>query len=96
MKKKPYTLEFEVFLRDKTAVEIANLLTGYLMENNHQGWDGFTSHHLTGIRMMFKDIMLYYVSVVTDSRNFKGDPPSNGLCSAYLKDTAFLLPKEKK
>jgi hypothetical protein len=82
MKKNP-TVEFEIFLRDKTAVEIANLLTSYLMESNHNGWDGFTENSRTGVRMFCKDIMLYYYG-----GNFKGDPPTNGLHSAYLKSRA--------
>jgi hypothetical protein len=51
-------LGFEQMLRELTAVQIANLVTSYVLESNHNSWDGHSKRDLTAYRNLFRDMML--------------------------------------
>ncbi len=38
--------------------ELGAFLKEYLRESNHQGWDGFSSRDLTGIRRFIEDFTI--------------------------------------
>lgn len=50
--------DFEAMLRDMTCHEIGRLVSYYINEANHEGWEGFSSRDLTGIRRMLVDMKL--------------------------------------
>jgi hypothetical protein len=52
-------MEFQEYLEKMPPAMIGSLIMEYLRESNHQGWDGFSPRHMSGIRALFRDIMLY-------------------------------------
>jgi hypothetical protein len=52
-------IEFERYLENMPPAMIGSLIAEYVRENNHNGWDGFNRHNMTGVRALFTDIMLY-------------------------------------
>ena len=66
------TVLFETEIRNMDPAELGRLLKEYVAESNHNGWDGWTSRDITGIRRLFEDMLRYYNGVVeTDPDNFK-------------------------
>lgn len=51
---------FDDWVRDMPRAELGGLMKEYFAENNHNGWDGFQPRHLTGIRRLIEDLMLYH------------------------------------
>jgi hypothetical protein len=53
-------MTFDNWIRDMPRAELGGLIKEYIAESNHNGWDGFSQHHLTGIRLFLEDVMRYH------------------------------------
>lgn len=73
-------IEFEKFLENMPPAMIGSLIAEYVRESNHMGWDGFKPQHMTGIRMLFQDIMIYKKNLPPWE---EGAPPGVGVAMAY-------------
>ena len=51
---------FEAWAKNMPRAELGGLLKEYVAESNHNSWDGFTRHHMTGIRALLEDLMRYH------------------------------------
>jgi hypothetical protein len=74
---------FQRFLEDKTAKQIANLLSEYIMESNHNGWDGWENRDLKGVALLFQDMIIYHAHSESD---FTGHAPYGGYKPAYKEE----------
>lgn len=54
--------KFEQFLKDKSRNELAGLLIEYVMESNHQSWDGHPVRDQQAYAHLFEDMMLTHES----------------------------------
>lgn len=52
-------LDFAKWCEDHTYREIGALMVELVRENQHNGWDAWDRHDLTGIRKFFADAVLY-------------------------------------
>lgn len=60
MSKRRAEVEFEAWCLKMPRAELGGLIKEYIAESNHNSWDGFDRHHLTGIRAFLTDVMLYH------------------------------------
>lgn len=67
-------------LEERADFEVGSRLKEYLRENEHQGWDGFDSRDLTGVRRMLEDFVLFLENYIVDEVHH----PENCLCDAHF------------
>src|SRR5258708_2236737 len=65
-KKSVPTYVFEGWALHMDPAELGRLVKEYIAESNHNSWDGFDRHHLTGIRAMLSDMIRYHINVTDD------------------------------
>lgn len=58
--------QMEEFMKDKTFKELGAIFANYLIESNHNNWDGHNRRDLTGIRHLFQDMMLFKDGMIID------------------------------
>ena len=51
--------EFEQYMDSLTNEQLGRLIREYIQESQHNGWDGFESHHLVGVAELLSDIKLF-------------------------------------
>jgi hypothetical protein len=57
--KRPET-KFEHWALNMPRAQLGGLIKEYVAESNHNSWDGFDRHDLTGIRKFLTDLMIYH------------------------------------
>lgn len=70
--------KFEQFLKDKTRNQISGLLIEYVMESNHQSWDGHPVRDQTAYAHLFEDMMTMW-NATEDASNHYGADMSDGV-----------------
>ena len=60
LRKTDALLGFEQWIKNMPRAELGGLLKEYVAESNHCSWDGWDHRNLTGIRLLFEDVIRYY------------------------------------
>lgn len=62
--------QLEDAMRQMTAEEIGRWFIDYTLESAHQGFDGFSPRDMTGIRNLYRDMLLHREAVLADDPEY--------------------------
>jgi hypothetical protein len=63
--------QLQLLLKDADDATIGKTLRSYILESNHQGWDGFSRRDMTGIRNFATDLILYFNNIIDFNKEHK-------------------------